>query len=160
MEGRRDQGSPLATTFIVSFEYLKTEYPDAADLLSIMSFFDRQQIFGLSLPGNDTDILDFEDSIGLLVAFSFVTEDSPEDEKYDSRSLGSLCSSYSMHRLVHLATRAWLRETESKGGDGFALQAMQLISQKPPSRLPRMPSTFLTKDENLLSALLDLNELH
>jgi len=36
----------LATSFIVSFDYIRAEYPKAADLLSTMVYLDRQMIFG------------------------------------------------------------------------------------------------------------------
>ena len=108
----------LATTFVVSFDYLKKAHPDAADLLSMMSFFDRERILGDVLHGKDADLLDFDDAIGLLVAFSFVTENISEGRAF-----------YSMHRLVHLATRAWLSEVEPDGGEAFSSIAMQQVAE-------------------------------
>ncbi len=108
----------LATTFVVSFDYLKKAHPDAADLLSMMSFFDRQRILGDVLHGQDANQLDFDDAIGLLVAFSFVTEEISRGRAF-----------YSMHRLVHLATRAWLREIEPDGGEAFSSIAMQQVAE-------------------------------
>ncbi len=108
----------LATTFVVSFDYLKKAHPDAADLLSMMSFFDRERILGDVLHGKDANLLDFDDAIGLLVAFSFVSEDILWGRAF-----------YSMHRLVHLATRAWLSEIEPDEGEALSSIAMQQVAE-------------------------------
>ena len=115
-EGKRMES--LATTFVVSFEYLRKDHPHAADLLSMMSFFDRDRIPGDVLHRKDANPLDFEDAIGLLVAFSFVTQ-------YDSRE----GASYGMHRLIYLATRAWLSEIEPDGGEASSSKAMQQAAE-------------------------------
>lgn len=118
----------LATTFIVSFEYLRAEHPNAADLLSIMSYFDRQSIPRSCLQSENTDPLDFEDSIEFLIAFSFVTgDDQVREENGDDDGLNADFDrkSYSMHRLVQLATRQWLKENKTDKEDAFASQAIQ-----------------------------------
>lgn len=129
----------LATTFIVSFEYLRAEHPNAADLLSIMSYFDRQSIPRSCLQSENTDPLDFEDSIEFLIAFSFVTGDDQvrgENGDNDGFNAGFKGYSYSMHRLVQLATRQWLKENKTGKEDAFASQAIQrfqtqMLAMKP-----------------------------
>lgn len=131
----------LATTFIVSFEYLRAEHPNAADLLSIMSFFDRQNIPRSCLQSENTDPLDFEDSIEFLIAFSFVTgddqvrEENGDDDDFDGKS-------YSMHRLVQLATRQWLKENKTDKEDAFASQAIQRFQAQMPTKMTPYPKDF------------------
>ncbi|KAJ5857210.1 Tetratricopeptide-like helical [Penicillium solitum] len=126
----------ILVTWQISFDYIRQTKPSAADLLSLMSFFDRQGIpenlvrdrpqanYGsrsvsallgesgdssdreISVSGLDLDdasdeetsdsdtSLDFEDDITTLRDYSFITI----NEK----------SSFMMHRLVQLTTRAWL----------------------------------------------------
>src|SRR5215471_4588586 len=84
----------VMTTWQVSFKQIQKRVPTAADLLSLMSMFDRQGI-PEHLLHNNTDILLFEDAIALLVCFSLIQE---QTEK----------RSFEMHRLVQLSTRQWL----------------------------------------------------
>ena len=91
----------VVTTWWISFNYVKTENPRAAELLSFMSFLDWQGIpFSLlTLEGETT--FDFEEAMGLLEAFSLVTLDT---QRY-------ACN---IHRLVGVAVHGWLMEYENK----------------------------------------------
>ena len=187
--GRQDRRrESLAMTFMVSFDYIRTEHPKVAELLSIMSFYDRQGIRQSLLLHDESNRLQFQDSMGLLIAFSFVTDnfsrsadstaESPasspdhgedteeradnsmelseaedfelegsklDDSELDDTELGDSeledltdssmmgvadnARSYNMHRLVQLATRAWLHENAANGGEKFAAEALQRLSQ-------------------------------
>jgi len=108
----------ILVTWQISFDYLRQENSSAAELLSLMSFFDRQGI-----PENlirlrprakcisSSDLFDdwsdgeiseseedpeFEDDITTLRNYSFI-------------SICENSTSFTMHRLVQLTTRAWLK---------------------------------------------------
>ncbi|EFX02667.1 tpr domain containing protein [Grosmannia clavigera kw1407] len=106
----------ILTTWLTSFEHIKTKRPSAADLLSLMCFFDRQgipesvlriqkarkeedqagQTGEQSGPGPRGGLDDtFEDDIHMLRNFSLVTTDSSGH-------------AFEMHRLVQLSTKRWL----------------------------------------------------
>ncbi|KAL1846474.1 hypothetical protein VTK73DRAFT_286 [Phialemonium thermophilum] len=116
-----DSGTPraVAETWIVSFEQIKQQDALAGDLLSLMSFFDRQAIaleFVVSYcdrHGYDRGIR-LTKALGLLKAFSFVT--AAKDDTLD------------MHRLVQLATRNWLtkRIWDWKTSEKLLFQAIEL----------------------------------
>ncbi|KAL8364795.1 hypothetical protein RB595_003867 [Gaeumannomyces hyphopodioides] len=111
---RRDGGASNAilTTWQISFEHIRSKRPSAADLLALMSFFDRQ---GIALPllksvdaenvqrnsesesGSSGDEADsgFEDDVAILRDFCLVSTN--ED-----------VSALEMHGLVQLSTRKWL----------------------------------------------------
>jgi len=108
----------ILVTWQISFDYIRQTKPSAAQLLSLMSFFDRQgipenlirhqpkanYISRSELPSDSSDgetsesdsSPDFEDDIATLRDYSFisVTENS---------------ILFTMHRLVQLTTRAWLK---------------------------------------------------
>ncbi|CAG8345481.1 unnamed protein product, partial [Penicillium salamii] len=108
----------ILVTWQISFDYICQKKPSAAGLLSLMSFFDRQGIpenlirqrpkanyvSNSELPNDSSDGEtsksdsgpDFEDDVATLRDYSFisVTENS---------------TLFSMHRLVQLTTRAWLK---------------------------------------------------
>ena len=65
----------VLTTWWISFESIKTENPRAAELLSIMSFLDRQGIPDSLVTLDDEDPFVFDDAIGLLCAFSLISRD-------------------------------------------------------------------------------------
>jgi len=120
---RRDYeaNNSIVTTWQISFDHINQTRPSAADLLSLMSFFDRQGIPEDLVRGqnnigderletgdkcgeedNDTDCAaessindQFEEDIMTLRNYSFinVTEDT---------------TIFEMHSLVQLATRRWL----------------------------------------------------
>ena len=99
--GSDSEGRAVLETWRLSFEQIQQQDAFACELLSVMSFFDRQAIpleFLVDYNNNQQQepkrALLLTKAIGLLKAFSLVTE-----EKDDS--LG-------MHRLVQLATRNWL----------------------------------------------------
>ncbi len=109
----------ILITWQISFDYIQQSRKSAADLLSVMSFFDRQGIPEYVLradkcrtasdgvennpgdddEGNTTSDSDedeqFEDDLVVLRNYSFVT--TGQDPKM-----------FEMHALVQLATRKWL----------------------------------------------------
>ncbi|KAJ5300978.1 uncharacterized protein N7443_005980 [Penicillium atrosanguineum] len=101
----------ILITWQLSFDYIRKTRPSAADLLSLMSFFDRQGIPEDLLhdakiqrdfsDSDDEDITDcdsddgFEDDIMTLRDYSFIS--TSQDAK-----------TFEMHRLVQLSTRTWL----------------------------------------------------
>jgi hypothetical protein len=128
---RRDLGvsNSIIMTWQISFEYIQQTRPSAADLLSLMSFFDRQGIPVALLqtrtsprdaqrsqkePKHDDWKRDEEDN-----ASQSSTGDNQFEE--DIVELRNFCfisddiggTSFEMHALVQLATRVWL-ETNSK----------------------------------------------
>jgi len=95
-EGRyRDIKNPVATTWLISFEHIKHLDPLAADYLSFMSCVDFKDIPQSLLPRAESQKKE-TDAIGTLNAYSFVSRRSTDQ-------------SLDLHRLVHLATRNWLR---------------------------------------------------
>jgi tetratricopeptide (TPR) repeat protein len=86
--------NPVATTWLTSFEQIRKHHPLAADFLCFMSCIQEKDIPVMLLPP-ETDI-ERQKAIGILGSYSFVRV----------KSGGSLLD---MHRLVHLATRNWLR---------------------------------------------------
>jgi hypothetical protein len=108
----------IATTWQLSFDHIARVHPPAADLLSLMCFFDRNEIpecvlkvppksstqqTGLESNNKKRSHSEMEDSdqefavnIGVLRDFALVTMISS--------------NSFTMHKLVRLITQAWLRK--------------------------------------------------
>ncbi len=94
---RRDPGVPnsVITTWQISFLKIKERNAAAAELLSRMCFLDRHGIPEfLFCEEDDEPSLGFEEAVGILIQFSFVTEVSGK-------------KTFTIHRLVQLATRIW-----------------------------------------------------
>jgi tetratricopeptide (TPR) repeat protein len=104
----------ILTTWRISFERIRSERPSAADLLSLMSFFDRQGIPEDLLkpsehaPGRDkAEEVDSESSDG-------ETDDTFEDDiamlrDYCLVNVNRAGDMFEMHGLVQLSTRRWLQ---------------------------------------------------
>ncbi|KAF2105249.1 P-loop containing nucleoside triphosphate hydrolase protein [Lophiotrema nucula] len=109
----------IIVTWQISFEYIQQTRPSAADLLSLMSFFDRQ---GIPEPllrrrkeqdnderDNDERDSDAEDDTSQFSA-------GKEEFEHDVVTLRNFCfisvdttgTSFEMYALVQLATRKWL----------------------------------------------------
>src|SRR6266516_113168 len=98
-EGRyRNVKNPVATTWLISFEQIRQRDPLAADYLSFMACIDPKDGPQSLLPSGQSRKKE-TDAIGMLDAHSFITN-RPADLAVD------------IHRLVHLATRNWLRKEE------------------------------------------------
>lgn len=122
----RDSDTPraVAQTWILSFEQMQQQNTFAAELLSLMSLFDRQAIPKVFLSSYSErqqrqearEEIQLVKAQGVLKAFSFVTENKGHG--------------FDMHRLVQLVTRNWL----SKKGKihHFAEQAIMVVSQSYP----------------------------
>jgi tetratricopeptide (TPR) repeat protein len=96
-EGRyKDTRNPVATTWWVSFQQIQRSNQTAMDYLLFMACINPRHIPRSLLPQTISEKKRI-DAIGLLKAFSFVNEE------------GGDCS-LNLHRLVHLATRNWMRE--------------------------------------------------
>lgn len=98
----------ILTTWRISFDHIRLVRPSAADLLSLMSFFDPQGIPEYLLrcrpemepcDDDDADSLDdaFEEDIQTLRDYLFISV------------TGTSGSTFQIHHLVQLATRTWLK---------------------------------------------------
>ncbi|KAK1480546.1 hypothetical protein CCUS01_16204 [Colletotrichum cuscutae] len=105
----------VIVTWQVTFEQLRREQPRAADLLSLMSYFQAQNIPEYMLhdynssfaheaesdvdddSGNDSDNGDFEDDLDLLQSYSLIT----------MTATSGFCE---MHPLVQFCTKVWITE--------------------------------------------------
>jgi len=155
---RRDGSASNAvlTTWQISFEYIRGKRPSAAELLSLMSFFDRQGIpESLLKSSRDAQESDEEED-------SDKKEDSKSDRLFDSEfdsesdggggeaedtfeedvgMLRDYClvsvnkdgDVFEMHRLVQLSMRRWLkhmgyrRSSSSSSWDGWLMPSRRGI---------------------------------
>ncbi|KFY90176.1 hypothetical protein V498_06140, partial [Pseudogymnoascus sp. VKM F-4517 (FW-2822)] len=94
---RRDPtiGHTVIATWQISFNHIQKTGPAAAELLALMSMFDRQGIPVSLLQGQDSQ-LGFEDALAPLLNFSLVRMEIGQQ-------------SLVMHRLVQLSMRMWLK---------------------------------------------------
>ncbi|KAN0083920.1 hypothetical protein V8E54_003008 [Elaphomyces granulatus] len=88
----------VATTWLISFKQIQRLNPVASDYLLFMSCIDPRDI-PLSLLPPDSSKVKQQNALGLLKAYSFITGQA------DGQTV-------SLHRLVHIATRNWLRNRE------------------------------------------------
>ena len=96
-DGRyRNIKNPVATTWFISFKKIQQRDPLAADYLSFMACVGSKDIPLSLLPPGPSPKKE-TDAIGLLNAYSFIQKQATD----------KTCS---IHRLVHLATRNWLRQ--------------------------------------------------
>ncbi|KAN0070708.1 hypothetical protein V8E54_010873 [Elaphomyces granulatus] len=85
----------VAVTWLISFNQIQRLNPLASDYLLFMSCIDPRDI-PLSLLPSDSSKVKQQNALGLLKAYSFITGQA------DGQTV-------SLHRLVHVATRNWLR---------------------------------------------------
>ncbi|KAH7236553.1 P-loop containing nucleoside triphosphate hydrolase protein, partial [Fusarium tricinctum] len=88
--------SAVATTWVVSFNRIRSSDPAAADLLSFISTIEPRAIPRSLLPIFETE-QQLERAIGTLLGYGFLTRRGQE-------------VIYDMHRLVHLAALRWNQE--------------------------------------------------
>lgn len=91
----QDATNAVLKTWIITFIQIRQQDARAAELLSLMTYFDRQKIPAYLLRDEAETSRSFDNSIGTLVAFSFVSATA------DSQS-------FTIHRLVQISTRYWL----------------------------------------------------
>ncbi|KXJ85024.1 hypothetical protein Micbo1qcDRAFT_237614 [Microdochium bolleyi] len=118
----RDSETPRAVTetWILSFDQIQQQNAFAAELLSLMSLFDRQAIpsdflsdYSEQQSGKEPrGEVQLSKALGVLKAFSFVVEE--KDHGLD------------MHRLVQLVTRKWLVKKDTIRH--FGGQALMTVS--------------------------------
>ncbi|OKL61585.1 hypothetical protein UA08_03266 [Talaromyces atroroseus] len=116
-DGRyRESKNPVATTWQISFEQIRSRDPLAARYLSFMACFDPKNIPLRLLP---TEISKKKqiDAFGTLKAYSFLTVRS--DQGFD------------LHRLVHMATRDWLFMDDSL--EDYTQQATERLAEEFPT---------------------------
>lgn len=90
----KDIRNPVISTWLISFKQIQQQNQLAADYLSFMCCLNPRNIPVSLLPMPETEKLQV-DALGLLNAYSFINGQD---------------SSLNMHRLVHIATRSWLRQ--------------------------------------------------
>ena len=88
--------NPVAITWLISFKQIRHRDPLAADYLSFMACIDPKNIPQSLLPASGSRKKEI-DAIGTLDAYSFIVKRSAD-------------LTLDLHRLVHLATRNWLRK--------------------------------------------------
>ncbi|KAJ5157873.1 uncharacterized protein N7482_008973 [Penicillium canariense] len=98
-EGRyKSIRNPIATTWLTSFMQIRQKEPLAADCLAFMACINAKDIPVCLLPVPEG--VERTKAIGILSSYSFI----------HTSQAGSRVE---MHRLVHLATRNWLRSANS-----------------------------------------------
>ncbi|RDW59053.1 hypothetical protein BP5796_11977 [Coleophoma crateriformis] len=111
----RSQKNPIATTWLISFEQIGRQDPLAAKYLSFIGVILPDNIpISLLPPGNS--VLEQNRAIGTLTAYSFATLRIGEE-------------ALDVHRLVHLATRNWLRKEDklSKWAEATLYRLLEVI---------------------------------
>ncbi|OPB40964.1 kinesin light chain [Trichoderma guizhouense] len=138
--GRDEETSnTVLRTWAMSFEYIHSHQPSAADLLSLMSFFDRQGIpewvlrdcttrsnsvegaeNSESETGHESDSdtsSSFEEDISILRNYCLIAVNEKDDQ-------------FEMHRLVQLSIKGWLKA--SKLQETFMQRYIILMATKFP----------------------------
>ena len=92
-----DIPNAVAASMILSLDYIRNETPRAAEIFSLMAFFDRDTVPAdlLLRRGEPSTSWEFIEAIGRLQAFSLISKTVTGD-------------SFEMHSLVHMIIYQWL----------------------------------------------------
>ena len=93
-----DRLNAVTQTWALSFDQIKQQRPQAAELLSTMSLFDSKAIPRGLLKPKQRDTIDFNEDLGLLKAYSMTESDSSNEY-------------FHVHGLIQVATRQWISQT-------------------------------------------------
>jgi tetratricopeptide (TPR) repeat protein len=124
----KQSANAVATTWVVSFSQIREHDVAAADLLAFISCVEWKAIPRSLLPEAQSD-RQMEEAIGTLCGYSFLTrrgggsggtQESEETEtntgeEKDTETQVEREEWYDIHRLVHLATRIWVKEHGNAG---------------------------------------------
>lgn len=94
-----DTENPVSATWLISFHSIQKTNALAARYLTFIACIDYKDIPLSLLPEADTQ-LEKEKALGMLRAYSFISQQAKSEFA-------------TMHRLVHLATRNWLRKEDA-----------------------------------------------
>ena len=118
----REAQNSIILTWQISFDHIRDVRPSAADLLSLMSFCDRQGIPQALLQeprGEQEDVdssgnkSDNDDSESISTEMDLFEEDIQILRDYSFITVNMDLSTFEMHSLVQLSTRTWL-ETKNQ----------------------------------------------
>ena len=117
---RRDSqaSNSVLQTWKLSFDQIRNQQPRAAEMLSLMAFFDPQSIPRCLLQFEKERESEFVIACGILQAFSLI-------------SVINEAENFSLHRLVQLFTVTWLDMREERSF--FQEQALRILSKKYPT---------------------------
>ncbi|CAN9191629.1 unnamed protein product [Alternaria alternata] len=119
----KQSANAVATTWVVSFSQIREHDVAAADLLAFISCVEWKAIPRSLLPEAQSEG-EMEEAIGTLCGYSFLTRrggesgSTQESEETDTNTGEEKYTEtqvereewYDIHRLVHLATRIWVKE--------------------------------------------------
>src|SRR5436190_23859919 len=112
----RDHQVPnsVISTWKLSYDQIRKQNPRAAELLSIISVFDRQSVPEFILRKKNDSVVNFWMALRTLKAFALITANVEG-------------KSFEMHRLVQLSIKKWLETNgEMERWKGEALQLLSL----------------------------------
>jgi tetratricopeptide (TPR) repeat protein len=101
----REMDSTIAKTWHISFDQLRKQDPLAAEYLSFMACIDRINIPQSLLPLKGSAVQRVK-ALGTLTGYAFITERQLAMQGVDGERF------FDMHRLVHVASTAWLHKHE------------------------------------------------
>ena len=142
----------ILSTFFVTFDQIKKEYHEAANLLRLITFMeDHQNIPEDALRRSGLKGMDDEptaqNAIGKLMNFSLVTR---------TASLVKGPPVYELHRLVQISAEAYFKEREgqyvsiwmekAQKVGRFASRSPSAASSREPTELPSLSSTIVPPD--------------
>lgn len=128
--GRQEQTmESVARTWQISFEWIRKHHEKAAEILCLMGFYQHHGVPEQLLRSDDDDILDFEDSIAVLQAFSLLDVDKA-------------INSYSTHRLIQVTTKLWIEQNGPAQLEKWALHALELIASRFPTPHGAPPNDY------------------
>lgn len=138
MDSTRDSGTleSVLKTWILSFNIIKKESPNAADIMFLVSFLQNQSLPQALLEAASEDELEFEDAIECLIGFSFLERETP--------------ATFRTHHMVQIATKLWLKEQGSLVVDDWNTKALEAVSQKFPDMRSVYGPTYQRDCETLM----------
>ncbi|KAH6639179.1 kinesin light chain, partial [Boeremia exigua] len=109
----RGSGNAVATTWVVSFSQIRRYDSVATRLLEFISCVEWRAIPQSMLPRAQSKI-EMEEAIGTLCGYSFLVRRGGDSDraKEEGRGITNTFDGelFDIHRLVHLATRIWIKE--------------------------------------------------
>ena len=140
-EGRyKDMKNPVVATWLISFIQICWQDKLAGEYLSFMACLVRQNIPRSLLPMARSKRRAI-DAIGTLTAYSFITKRKSDDL-------------FDMHRLVHIATRNWLKqENKWRSWNQKALQQMNAIFPWPGHENRAVWTKYLPHAQTIITSI-------